>query len=94
MSQADKLARVIFGTTPGAPASTPVGGGPVEGTVIAVSADGMTFTIDSWDDGEYQFGPAPYPTYLIGAVGPAAGDRCLVVFADIEPWVIGWWPGG
>lgn len=31
----------------------------------------------------------------IPADGPAAGDRCLVVFVGggvEDPWVIGWWP--
>jgi hypothetical protein len=90
MSQVDKMAQVILGTIPGKPQSEPAGGAPLEGTVVSVSSAGMTFTIDSWDDGQYLFGPAPWTQ--IGA--PVAGDRCLVVFADTEPWVIGWWHGG
>jgi len=31
-------------------------------------------------------------TLPIPANKPVKGDRCLVVFTDNGPWVIGWWP--
>lgn len=85
-----RLEDVVLGRTP-LPKS-PQEQGPMEGVVENITAAGMFYTIPSWDS-TLLFGPSPYPTYQIGARGPVVGDRCLIVFADTEPWVIGWWPG-
>lgn len=64
-----------------------------EGLVHEVVTDGLTFTVPDFDDGTYLFGPAPFPQAL--TFTPAAGDRCLVVFAGAgidKPWVVGVWP--
>jgi hypothetical protein len=84
-----RVTDVLMGGTTVAP--PPQVQGPVEGIVESIAADGMYFTIPSWDS-TLLFGPSPYPPYQIGGVGPAEGDRCLVVYTDTEPWVIGWWP--
>lgn len=36
-------------------------GSVVEGVVRAVTAEGLTFTVPTWDDGKFVFGPAPWP---------------------------------
>lgn len=33
----------------------------VEGVVYDVTAEGMRFTVPSWDNGKHVFGPAPWP---------------------------------
>lgn len=89
MGRESRLTDVLLGRAPSSPPQQVQG--PVEGLVERIAAEGMYFTVASWDS-TLLFGPSPYPPYQINAVGPAAGDRCLVVFADTEPWVIGWWP--
>jgi hypothetical protein len=76
----------------------------VEGECHSVTAEGMYFTIDGWDEGKYVFGPAPWPTSRVdlgpdahdhSETVPTAGDRVLVLFlgGGVErPWVLGWWP--
>lgn len=47
------------------------------------------------DTGNLVIGGTPYPhTHHATAVEtvPVKGDRCLVIFTDDGPWVIGWWP--
>lgn len=79
-----------------------------EGRVKAVFDDGVVFTIEDWDDGSHEFGPAPWarptvqPTasgdhgdHTHAVEGPVPGDRCLVLFVGSgvdTPWVLGWWP--
>lgn len=57
-----------------------------EGRCRRVTAEGMFFTVDSWDGGKHIFGPAPWP----GGPEPAAGTLVLVVFLGggvSRPWV-------
>ena len=78
-----------------------------EGKVKSITDKGITFTVPTFDDSAYVWGPSPYGSWvaqpaLSGAeehthtmVGPQVGDRCLVLFptgTTIDPWVIGWWP--
>jgi hypothetical protein len=66
-----------------------------EGIVRSVTSKGITFTIPTYDDSTYVFGPAPYGRWSTGGTGPQTGDRCLILFptgTTIDPWVIGWWP--
>lgn len=59
-----------------------------EGVIRTIEDDGVTFTMPAWDEGRHVFGPAPYPLDML----VMAGDRCLVVFTENGPWVIGVWP--
>lgn len=78
-----------------------------EGKIKSVTDKGITFTVPTFDDSTYVWGPSPYGTWatkpaLTGAyehshemIGPQVGYRCLVLFptgTTIDPWVIGWWP--
>lgn len=71
-----------------------------EGLITSVSATiGIRFTIPTYDDSTYVWGPAPYPiwtsTDASPNTGPNVGNRCLILFPTgiaIDPWVIGWWP--
>jgi hypothetical protein len=91
---AGKLDRVIFGVDPD-PEPAPVDEVIMEGVVYSVGAGGIKFTVPTWDNGTYLYGPAPYPPYAVGIhAAPVKGDRCLVMFPNGEPWVIGWWPHG
>lgn len=79
----------------------------VEGTVVAITAKGMTFRVKDWDGGKHVFGPAPWPMSRVESASdgdpshdhaetkPAAGWRCLILFLGegiSNPWVIGVWP--
>lgn len=75
----------------------------VEGSIVAVTAAGMTFRVKDWDGGKHVFGPAPWPMSRVESASghdhlettPSAGARCLVLFLGSgigNPWVIGVWP--
>lgn len=79
----------------------------VEGSVVAVTAAGMTFRVKEWDGGKHVFGPAPWPMARVQPTNdgsgahdhaetvPTAGWRCLVLFLGegiSRPWVMGVWP--
>lgn len=91
-----------FSDNPGRPASQALG--PQEGRITRVTAQGAFFTMQDYDGGKHEFGPAPWSKvvttsagaepHLHTAVAPGAGVRCLVVFVGAgvaRPWVIGWW---
>lgn len=65
--------------------------GPVEGRVTAVSGDGVTFVVPSWD-AQLEHGPAPYD-----GDPPPVGATCLAMWAGSgdrrRPWVLAWWDG-
>lgn len=69
----------------------------VDGVVARAPAsdtDLLHVSIAGFDDHSNMFGPCPWgPTR--GTTLPSVGDRCLVVFSDLEtPWVVCWWPQG
>lgn len=75
----------------------------VEGSVVSITAAGLTFRVKEWDGGKHVFGPAPWPMSRVESASahdhaetkPSAGDRCLVLFLGSgisNPWVIGVWP--
>lgn len=66
-----------------------------EGKITSISLAGIMFTIPTYDESKYVWGPAPYPAWMdkptndggTGAsahthvmVGPQVGDRCLILF--------------
>lgn len=67
----------------------------IEGLVRDVTDAGMTFTVPVWDNGQFIFGPAPWPFWHNPTDDPNAGDHCLVLFLSGthgRAWVLGWWP--
>lgn len=67
-----------------------------EGRISSFSEAGAMYTVPSWDDGKFIFGPSPYPTGATIEVG----FRCLILVpvsdgeSVVEPWIIGVWPSG
>jgi hypothetical protein len=101
------IEHILLGLSPGVIEDSATGHTFCEGRIEKIDDDGLYYTVPSWDDAQYLFGPSPYTGQTVIDGGNAFGHvdlsslvgfRCLVMIPNnssegvVEPWIIGMWP--